>query len=185
MATSRANPGEHGVMTGDNEPTPLFGDVAGDQCDRDLDIDEVTTRRTEHMIVTIFSTVVSARLVGKRQLLDQPMLRQKMKRSVDGAVRDLRVLTANPLEDFPGSQVPFGGLDFGEDHGPLSRLPVRSVPRGGYRSACSLLIHDLRHQLRMSLVTERNDTASSLLRQARVDLQTRCTCRSDRSCWDP
>jgi hypothetical protein len=116
------------MMTGDNEPTPLFGHVASDQCDWHLDIGEVAAGRTEHMVVAIFSPIVSARLIGKRQLLDQPMLRQEMKRAVDSPIRDLRVFAANPLKDLSGGQMPFRRLDFRQDHCPLRRLAERPIP---------------------------------------------------------
>jgi hypothetical protein len=115
------------VVTGNNEPTPLFGDMAGDQCDRHLDIDEVTARRTEHMIVAISPTIISTCLISKRQFLDQPMLREEVQRAVDRAIGNFRISAANPFEDLASREMPIGCFDLCQNHRPLRRLAVATV----------------------------------------------------------
>lgn len=137
----RTHPGKNRVMTGDNEPTPLFSDVASDQRDWHVDVGEVSARGAQHVIVTFHSRVVPTRFIGKSQLLDQPMLSKEVQRPVHRSVRNLRIATTDSLEDFPGSQVPLSRLNFSQDHRPLRGLSECPPPRCCFPVAGTLLIH--------------------------------------------
>jgi hypothetical protein len=75
------------------------------ESDRDVDVEEHPAFQTVHVIVPFHTAVVPACLVGKRQLLDHPVLREQVQRAVDRAVSDTRITPTDALKDLARRQV--------------------------------------------------------------------------------
>ena len=133
-----ANPGEDGMVTGDRESALLFRDMPRDERDRHINVDQQTTRFTKDVIVAIGPSIISARLIRKRQFLDHSVLGKQMQCSVDRAIGNPGVTLAHALEYLAGSQVAVSLL-----HDQADRLPLRCLTkRRFHRRAASLDQHD-------------------------------------------
>lgn len=110
-------------MAIDIEPALLRGHMHGHQGYRDIDIEQHAAGLAMHVVVSLHPAVVAAGLVRERQLLDQPMLREKVKRAVHRAVPDVWVTAADALENLPGGEVRLRLTDNVQDSGALGCVP--------------------------------------------------------------
>ena len=85
----------------DIEPALLRGHVHGHEGNGNIDIKQHAASLAMHVVVPFYPAVVAAGLVSKGQFLDQPVLRQQVKRAVNGAVSDVRIAPADMLENLP------------------------------------------------------------------------------------
>ncbi len=92
-------------MTVDIETALLRRHVQRHQGDRDIDVEEHAALQAMHVIMPFDTSVVPAGLIRKRQLLNQPVLRQQMQGPVNRAVGDAGVAPSDALEDFARGQV--------------------------------------------------------------------------------
>jgi hypothetical protein len=114
---------EDRVMTRDVEPALLRRHVAGDQGDRDIDIEEHAAELAVDVIVPVDTRVVAARLVREGELLNQPMFREEMERPVDRPVADAGIGAPDALEDLAGCQVSLGTTNLFQHCRALGRIP--------------------------------------------------------------
>ena len=101
----RADPGKYRVMVRNFEPALFRRDVTSDKRDRNLNIEQRTTCEAMHMIVPLNAAVISARLVGERQFLNQTVLSEKVQRPIDRAVCNAWVAPSHTLEDLASRQM--------------------------------------------------------------------------------
>ena len=107
------------MVTVDVESALFRRHVQRHQGDRDIDVEEHPTLKAVHVIVSFDSPVVPACLVRERQLLDQPVLREEVQRSVNRAVADAWVTSSHALEDLAGGQVALRPAHYLKDLSPL------------------------------------------------------------------
>jgi hypothetical protein len=93
------------VVTADVESTLFRRNVQCHQGDRDVDVEEHSAFQAMHVIVPFDTRVVPACLIGERQFLEQPVLRQQVQRPIDRAIGDARVAASHALENLAGGQV--------------------------------------------------------------------------------
>jgi hypothetical protein len=103
--------------------------MTGHQGLRHVDIDQLATTGAVDMIVALAPAVISAGLIGEREFLDEAMLCQEMQRAIDGAIADMRIAAAHPLENLSGGEVAIGLLHGFEDHRALGGLAVFAFRR--------------------------------------------------------
>jgi hypothetical protein len=118
---------EDGVVTGDFESRLLFGYMGSHQGDRNIDIVNEAATLTMNVVVAVGTLVEAAGLIGEREFLDQVMLRQEVKRAVNGAIRDGRVPAPDTLEDLTGGKMPLRVLDLGQDDRSLRGIAIRAT----------------------------------------------------------
>ena len=111
------------MVTIDVKPTLLRRDVQRHQGDRDVDVEEHYTLQAVHVVMPLDTPVVPACLVGKGQLLDQPMFRQQVQRAVDRAVGDAGVAPPHALENLARGQVALRQAHFIEHFRSLRCIP--------------------------------------------------------------
>lgn len=92
-------------MVGNIKPALLGSDMAGNQCHRNFDIKQNPAFQAMDVIVPLDSTVIPARLIGKRQLLNEPMLGKEMKRAIDRPIGNSWITPPYPLKYLAGSKV--------------------------------------------------------------------------------
>jgi len=119
-----ARPGEHRVMIGNRKSGLLLRNVRRKQRDRDIDIHQHTANCALNVVVTFYALVESARLIGEGQFLDQTMLGEKMKCSVDGAIGNRRISSPHALEDLARGKMPGRRLDLGLDDRSLRGVAI-------------------------------------------------------------
>jgi hypothetical protein len=101
----------------------LFGrDMARNERNRHVHVEQHAALQTMHMVVPVDATVIATRLISERQLLDETVLSQEMKCSVDRAIGDPRVMTPDPFEDLAGRQMSLRRTNFEQNFGPLRRV---------------------------------------------------------------
>jgi predicted HTH domain antitoxin len=113
------HPGKYRVMTGDVKSALLRRHMPRDQRHRHVDVEQHSTAQAMHVVVPLHAAVVPARLIGKRQLLDQSVLGQQMQRPVYRPIRDPRIAPPHPLEDLTRRQVPLRTPDLLQHLRPL------------------------------------------------------------------
>lgn len=111
-------------MAGDRESGLLFGDMRCQQRNGNVNIHQHPAGGAMDMVVTLDALVETARLIGERQFLDQAVLRQKVKRSIDRAVSNRRVSPADAFEDLASGEVSGGRLDLSLDDRSLGRVAI-------------------------------------------------------------
>jgi hypothetical protein len=125
-------------MAHNREAALLFGDMPGDQRDRDIDIDQQPAPGALDMVVAVDPLIVATRLIGEGQLLNETALGQQVERAVDRAVGDLRIPAADALKDIACRQVTIGHLDRFQNGCPLRCIAVGgSVLYQDWSSHCS------------------------------------------------
>ena len=130
----RATPGEDRVVAIDVESALLGRDVERHQGDRNVDVEEHSALQTVHVIVPFDTTVVPACLIRERQLLDQPMLGEQVKRPVDGAISNPRVAPTHALENLARCEMALRPAHLIEHFRPL-RCVSESLP-GHHTTKC-------------------------------------------------
>ena len=125
---SRASTGEDRVVTADVESALLRRDVKRHQGDGNIDVEKHSALQAMNVVMPFDSAVVPACLIGEGQLLDQPVLREQMQRTVDRAVGDARIAPPHALEYLARGQVVFRPADLIEHFRPL-RCISESLPR--------------------------------------------------------
>ena len=93
------------MVAADVESALFRRHVKRHQGDRDIDIEEHSALQAMHVVVPFDTSVVPARLVSERQLLNQPVLREQVQRAVDRAVGDPWVAPSDALEDLARGQM--------------------------------------------------------------------------------
>ena len=119
------------MVTANVESALFRCDVQRHQGDRDVDVEEHSALQAMHVIVPFDAPVVPAGLIGERQFLDQPVLRQQVQRSVYRAVGDTGVAPSYALEDLARGQVALRPTHLVEHLCPLSCV-AESLP--GHRT---------------------------------------------------
>lgn len=161
-STDRADANENGVMPDDLEPTSLLGNVPRHQGFGHFDIDQRATDRTVDMVMSFAPAVIPAGLIGKRELLDETVLGQKVERAIDRSIPDTRIAPPHAFENLSGCQVAIGLSYRLENHCALRGLAKFTFGGGSsvHRSIPLTL------QLRMSLVYARASIHEFLLRRS-------------------
>ena len=93
------------------------------QRDGHIDVEQHPTCLTMHVVMPFNPPVIPAGLVGESQLLDQAVLRKQVQRAVDRAVPDMRVVTADTLEDLSGCEMRLRPANHLQHCGTLSCVP--------------------------------------------------------------
>jgi hypothetical protein len=107
------------VVAADIEPALLGGDVSGDQGYRNVHVQQHSAFKAVDVIMPVDSPVIAARLVGKRQLLDETVRGQQVERSIHRAVANAGVTPAHTLENLARGQMRIGFANLFEDFRPL------------------------------------------------------------------
>ena len=110
------------MVTRDIKSALLGRDVASDESDRNVDVEQHPTLQAMHVIVSIDPAVIATSLIGERQLLNQAVFCEEMQRAVDRSVSDPRFTPPHTLEYFAGSEMTIGRPDFVQDFDPLRRV---------------------------------------------------------------
>jgi len=117
------------MVAGDRKAALLFRDVPRDQRNRHIDVNQQTARFTRDVIVTIGPSIISARLIRKRQLLDHSVPGKQMQRSIDRAIGNPGVTLAHALENLACGQVTISLLHDQADRLSLCCLTKRRFHR--------------------------------------------------------
>lgn len=118
----RAHAGEDRMVAVNVKPTLFRGNVTGNKGHGHVNVQEHAALQAVDVIVPFDPAVVAAGLIGEGQLLDQPVFRQQMQRSINGAVANVRVAAAQPFENLARCQVPIGSSHLVKDRRTLGRV---------------------------------------------------------------